>query len=89
MSLAAAAANRDTSLNPATRTTSMSVASRRDISRSGSAPTTASALRFTRELAELLRVMCERFDAIELVGPVPRRPVMGVYGVRALTIPVP
>ena len=38
------------------------------------------------ELIELFKVMAERFPTIELIGDVPRRPVMGVYGVKALVL---
>jgi cytochrome P450 len=38
------------------------------------------------ELVELFKVMATRLETIELVGDVPRRPVMGVYGVKELVL---
>jgi cytochrome P450 len=38
------------------------------------------------ELRELLRQMVIQFSAIGIVGQVPRRPVMGVYGVKSLSL---
>lgn len=38
------------------------------------------------ELRELLSEMAKRFRGIDVVGPAPRRPAMGVYGVTELTL---
>jgi len=38
------------------------------------------------EMRELLSQMVTHFAGVEVVGPAPRRPVMGVYGVKSLTL---
>jgi cytochrome P450 len=87
LSLAVAAANRDPSLNP-------DEPGRFDVGRHAPRHLTfgfgahycLGAALARRELTELLHVLVRSFPSIELVGPAPRRPVMGVYGVQALTI---
>jgi cytochrome P450 len=89
ISLAAAAANRDPELNP-------DHPERFDVTRKdpshytfGFGPHFCLGAALARlELVQLLDVMLDRFERIELVGPVPRRPVMGVYGVKALEVRV-
>jgi cytochrome P450 len=38
------------------------------------------------EMRELLTQMVSRFATVEVVGQAPRRPAMGVYGVKSLTL---
>jgi cytochrome P450 len=90
VSLAAAAANRDPSFNSGdVNEFDIGRESPRHLTFGFGAHYCLGAALARRELAELLRVMGENFSAIEIIGPVPRRPVMGVYGVRALTIAAP
>jgi cytochrome P450 len=90
VSLAVATANRDQELNPESP-------ERFDIRRSapkhltfGFGPHYCLGASLARqELSQLLAVMADRFETLEIVGDVPRRPVMGVYGVRALSLVAP
>ena len=89
ISLAAAAANRDPELNPERP-------ERFDVTRLdphhftfGFGPHFCLGAALARlELVQLLGVMLDRFESVELVGPVPRRPALGVYGVKSLELRV-
>jgi cytochrome P450 len=87
MSLAVVTANRDEALNPGDPH-AFDIA--RDSPRHlafGHGPHYCLGAALARlELTVLLSVMAERFSSIEIVGDVPRRPVMGVYGVKELVL---